>query len=644
MSLTNVNVGLQKDADTMALFKSIREFDQALGILGEGVYNQADAIVDNTGNFPLTGVSSPQIANGPLGEAGWNQATPQFARSFMSSAAGHCSGGFIDQAFNDACRDVGGFTQQFMFKFEWDNTATRGIFGANNDPNAGAVNDWLCRVLITSAGFINIFWESNDTNFGLTGTSPVQPGKWQVATVTWLPAATGYDVAIYLHTLDSPGVVTGGLDVFSADLGVLPLSTSGVGDSILQYGRSEKSGPTNFIGDIAFGRFFKGILTPTQIDAQAEELLTTGTLTASDASDLFRHEFNEPPDWIDEGIYGFHGQDGKIVDFDSLELKHIDLLGSGGRARRNANSVAIIYGLSQARTVRADIGGADRLNDLFNEIINNPPEWTMQWWGIYNGSSDQALAQWSASSESLPTNFLLQMILTSAGSLVNFSERGSGGTNNTVVGLVGSWDSGNLEITEQPMLVTIRSDDDGGGAQRIRLSINDDIDVLSFTMSNTPQGGNAALGLQWAWPLGGLLQEFKLSKVAIPDQQIIDDAARSLDREGAAAPVDVVAPTITNFSPPQNTEIDPDQTISFDITDDSGLFAGIVVFVSFPDATVEVIHDGDGFRGNYRGSPNVRTSIANGFRYVVRRIGDWPGSPTIEFLPIDQGGNLGVIA
>lgn len=107
-------------------------------------------------------------------------------------------------------------------------------------------------------------------------------------------------------------------------------------------------------------------------------------------------------------------------------------------------------------------------------------------------------------------------------------------------------------------------------------------------------------------------------------------------------PVDSTPPTITNFSPAAGTGIASGQVLQFDITDESGI-AAVVLLASFPSGNVEIIHDNDGFRGSYVGGSNGRTAIVGGYRYTVLRVGGWLEAPTIEFIPVDTSGNLGVI-
>lgn len=550
MSLTNSSVGLQRDDNTMALYKSIREFDPDLG---DGVYGTG--IADSTGNYPLKGDSTPRITNGPLEDAGWQLNPPQFARSFCSNLCGFVRGlTTIDQDYNDAIRAT--FTQQFMFKFEWSHNATRGIYGANNEVGSGSANDWLARLLVLSTGHFHAFWESNDTNFDRTTTSisqgdpPVQIGKWQVVTVVWT-VGTGYAISFYVHTLDSPGVVTGGLIESFGDYGVLPLSTSGVGNSQITYGRTDQSGGDNpFIGPIAFGRIYKGTMNAATVLAQAEELLTTGTLASvANTNDLHRHEFNEPPDWIDEGPYGLHcDATAMIVDRDSRK-HHIDLLGSGGRSRRNTESYARFGNLALAKTMGAD-HGTSQLSDFFNDTIFTVPEYTFQFWGILRNGGSTVIADWFGNSESESQNFLFHFTLVPASGDLEFVGERGGGTNigRTNIVTMGAFGT---DLTEQSILVTIRAGEKVGspGVMQVRVSINDQLDAISFDLSTgIPSGGTGGPGPRWGWPNEGQLQEFKWSLGMISDQQILDDFARLLDREGAPDPVIVSIEVETEIS------------------------------------------------------------------------------------------------
>jgi hypothetical protein len=118
-----------------------------------------------------------------------------------------------------------------------------------------------------------------------------------------------------------------------------------------------------------------------------------------------------------------------------------------------------------------------------------------------------------------------------------------------------------------------------------------------------------------------------------------------------ASIVDEVAPEITNFVPDTDTSIRTETVLQFDITDETGLaLVALLASMEIDGAeVVEVIHDGDTFRGNYQGSSNTRTAISGGYRYTVKRDGGWPIEDgevvgiNIEFLALDTSGNIGEI-
>lgn len=112
---------------------------------------------------------------------------------------------------------------------------------------------------------------------------------------------------------------------------------------------------------------------------------------------------------------------------------------------------------------------------------------------------------------------------------------------------------------------------------------------------------------------------------------------------GAGAGGDGVDPTIANISPAPGTAIKATQAITFDVTDETALsLVSIAASYAGDLDRVDLVFDGDGFRGRYRSS--TVEAIAGGFRFVVRRSGGWPTAPTLEYIALDYGGNRAVIA
>lgn len=105
-------------------------------------------------------------------------------------------------------------------------------------------------------------------------------------------------------------------------------------------------------------------------------------------------------------------------------------------------------------------------------------------------------------------------------------------------------------------------------------------------------------------------------------------------------PEDTTPPAVSNFAPATGP-IQKSTPISFDVTDDSGNFARIMVLVEFGDGTYEVIHDGVKFATSYA-SKSSRKVITDGYRYTVERLGGWTSSSmTIRAIGIDLNGNVG---
>lgn len=121
------------------------------------------------------------------------------------------------------------------------------------------------------------------------------------------------------------------------------------------------------------------------------------------------------------------------------------------------------------------------------------------------------------------------------------------------------------------------------------------------------------------------------------------------DYQAVFAPIvavqDTSAPLVGNFAPVAGTIIPADQTISFDVTDETELTV-VAVFAYFPDTTqTEVIWDGAAFAPLYAGHSTrtaYTTGSSAGFHYHVSR-GLWPSKPRIRVLAVDRGGHCPLI-
>lgn len=105
-----------------------------------------------------------------------------------------------------------------------------------------------------------------------------------------------------------------------------------------------------------------------------------------------------------------------------------------------------------------------------------------------------------------------------------------------------------------------------------------------------------------------------------------------------------VPPTVFNLSPAAGQTLTPNQPVSFDVTDDQGLFRRIfVVATNLESGLKEVVHDGDSFSGFFIQSSR-RILISGGLHYDIVRHGGWTGSSIeIEVWAIDPAGNEGTL-
>ncbi len=98
------------------------------------------------------------------------------------------------------------------------------------------------------------------------------------------------------------------------------------------------------------------------------------------------------------------------------------------------------------------------------------------------------------------------------------------------------------------------------------------------------------------------------------------------------------APVIDNFSPPPGTTLAPSAALSFDVTDDVAFRRIIVTVTQQADGIEEVAHDGNSFRGLFQ-TTSVRTLIAGGWHYSLRRLGGWTSAPIVKVFAVDTSGN-----
>lgn len=146
-------------------------------------------------------------------------------------------------------------------------------------------------------------------------------------------------------------------------------------------------------------------------------------------------------------------------------------------------------------------------------------------------------------------------------------------------------------------------------------------------------------GTRWAYAhpnsVSGLLIPYMDAVVPTHGVASVDYDGVFLDPLGEG---DVTNPVVANFSPPAGSVLERNQAVSFDVTDDSGLFARVLVLAIFTTGLWEVVHDGDAFSPAYVAA-SARSAIGSGYHFSVVRGGGWFADPTIRVIPIDASGN-----
>lgn len=102
---------------------------------------------------------------------------------------------------------------------------------------------------------------------------------------------------------------------------------------------------------------------------------------------------------------------------------------------------------------------------------------------------------------------------------------------------------------------------------------------------------------------------------------------------------DIVPPEVEVVSPAPDTPIYSQTEVIVRVTDDSGLFRSIILWVLLDDKSQDklVIHDGVEFSHRFRTS--YRLPITGGWEYTIRATPSWPAPPRFYAEAVDQGGN-----
>lgn len=128
----------------------------------------------------------------------------------------------------------------------------------------------------------------------------------------------------------------------------------------------------------------------------------------------------------------------------------------------------------------------------------------------------------------------------------------------------------------------------------------------------------------------------------VAGNQKLGSASYTVDPDPTPPTVETEPPVVDNFVPVPGTQLNRNDSVSFDVTDNSGTLGRVLVAVSFPETgEVELVYDGVAFTPKYA-NQSVRTTIAQGFNFDLRRFGGWPAAvtATIRVWAVDPSGNL----
>lgn len=101
---------------------------------------------------------------------------------------------------------------------------------------------------------------------------------------------------------------------------------------------------------------------------------------------------------------------------------------------------------------------------------------------------------------------------------------------------------------------------------------------------------------------------------------------------------DVVPPVISNVLPAPGSAFTKHMAWQFDVTDEGGLSDVMLSVKCERSSAREVVYENGEFEGLYNGS--TVTPITDGLRFVIRRLGGWPGAPSFRPRAVDSGGNF----
>lgn len=650
-----VGLGHILDASTLGLwrFDDTAADDATLGAADSGV---------NGKTLTVSG-AAPGYRNGPV--------SGTFARHFQNGGATPTDGnGFTRTGVAaDATLCVGSWTVEMFIKLgafavagQLDPIITYGgVFATETE----VANQLMC-IRVTETGKISILHENLagvDNLCTQTAGVGLTVGTWTHLAVVKDSVAKTYKVYVggtLQDTLSYANEATGGTTTPVWSIGLLGTA-----------GSRHLSG---VLSDIRVSNIARSGAT---ITADAALISTTGQ-HAVDANTYAMWRLNEVPTARDAGTNGYHLQRYVTPTATVLTEATSPLISDGGRARamvgdshfyctfesaiRSAfladftfETWRLFTSLKVTTNTTAGLfmhgnatGGLAQTSNIWGASVNGDGSivWDMERGAVTHSSYTTAAGVVKCG---VPQHIAIRKTTTNTGGAGRF--RIDVFVNGVQVGTQDSLIAGDGSTSVETSVFHIgrggqSSDNPGRG-----MGVVDDTRFSSVARTDAEIRESYERGAlqDFVYPYGIACVAAVGSPVVIPD----DTTIRCFGIAPVAAvgtpffldPQDSIDPTIENLDPDPSAGVRAATVISFDITDDA--FGGLVMvalFASFPDGTAELIHDGTSFRGAYLGASNTRTGITDGYHFTVLRDGGWTQSPTIEFLPVDSSGNIGVVA
>ncbi len=102
-------------------------------------------------------------------------------------------------------------------------------------------------------------------------------------------------------------------------------------------------------------------------------------------------------------------------------------------------------------------------------------------------------------------------------------------------------------------------------------------------------------------------------------------------------------PVVSNFQPADGTGITPGTPLEFDVTGPNALVSLTITVVYRQTGATEVAYNREGFTNNFIPTAGFvgseRSTITDGFHFILRRRSGWPLSPSILVEGGDDAGN-----